>query len=103
MLPSLQETPSDIRDLSHRIDSDGHGVDLDNNYHRTLQAPQSLLTKTGIEVSSGGKREASEILSNGDNRQKGKVSSVSIIIFRQSQVFLIIKICKHYFIFPYFV
>ncbi|CAL5203530.1 unnamed protein product [Lathyrus oleraceus] len=78
VLPSLQETPSDIRDLSHRIDSDGHGVDLDNNYHRTLQAPQSL-TKTGIEVSSGGKREASEILSNGDNRQKGKVSSFDAI------------------------
>ncbi|XP_058787220.1 uncharacterized protein LOC131661633 [Vicia villosa] len=75
VLPSPQETPSDTHDLSHRIDSDGHGVDLDNNHHPTLQAPQSLLTKTGIEVSSGGKREASEILSNGDNRQKGKASS----------------------------
>ncbi|CAI8597892.1 unnamed protein product [Vicia faba] len=79
VLPSLQETPSDIRDLSHRIDSDGHGVDLDNNHHPTLQAPQSLHTKTGIEVSSGEKREASEILSNGDNRQKGKVTSFNAI------------------------
>ncbi|XP_004502105.1 uncharacterized protein [Cicer arietinum] len=64
VLPSPQEPPSElfhsnIRDLSHRINSDGHGVDLDNDDHPVLQVAQSPLTKTGIEVSSGKKRNLS--------------------------------------------
>ncbi|MCI16373.1 hypothetical protein A2U01_0037515, partial [Trifolium medium] len=65
------ELLSDIRALSHRINSDGHGVDLDNNWHPTLQVAQSPLTKTGIEVSSGKKRKGVQLLlSNGDNIEK---------------------------------
>ncbi|CAJ2668359.1 unnamed protein product [Trifolium pratense] len=64
------ELLSDIRALSHRINSDGHGVDLDNNCHPTLQVAQSPLTKTGIEVSSGKKRKGVQLLSNGDDIEK---------------------------------
>ncbi|CAJ2668358.1 unnamed protein product [Trifolium pratense] len=62
-LPSLQEPPSDIQDLSPRINSDGHGVDLDNNHHLTFQVAQSPL-KTGIEVSSGEKRNDVDLDNN---------------------------------------
>ncbi|XP_045822935.1 uncharacterized protein LOC123915754 isoform X3 [Trifolium pratense] len=64
------ELLSDIRALCHRINSDGHGVDLDNNCHPTLQVAQSPLTKTGIEVSSGKKRKGVQLLSNGDDIEK---------------------------------
>jgi len=64
VLPSLQEPPSDIRDLSHRINSDGHGVDLDNNGHPALQVAQSPLTKTGIKVSSGKKMKGVDLDNN---------------------------------------
>ncbi|XP_045824280.1 uncharacterized protein LOC123916784 isoform X8 [Trifolium pratense] len=63
-LPSLQEPPSDIQDLSPGINSDGHGVDLDNNHHLTFQVAQSPL-KTGIEVSSGEKRNDVDLDNNG--------------------------------------
>ncbi|CAJ2668364.1 unnamed protein product [Trifolium pratense] len=63
-LPSLQEPPSDIQDLSPRINSDGHGVDLDNNHHLTFQVAQSPL-KTGIQVSSGEKRNDVDLDNNG--------------------------------------
>ncbi|GAU42216.1 hypothetical protein TSUD_375650 [Trifolium subterraneum] len=52
LLPSLQEPPSDIQDLSPRINSDWHGVDLDNNHHPAFQVAQSPLTKTDIEPPS---------------------------------------------------
>lgn len=69
MLPSLQKPPSDIRDLSQRYNSDGHGVDFNNNHHPAFQVSQSPLMKAGIEVSSGKKRKG-VILSDGDNIDK---------------------------------
>ncbi|XP_024635293.1 uncharacterized protein [Medicago truncatula] len=64
VLPSLQEPPSDIRDLSHRINSDGNGVDLDNNGYPAPQVAQSPLTETGIKVSSGKKMKGVDLDNN---------------------------------------
>lgn len=89
-MPSLQEPPSELRysniqDLSHRGNSDGHVVDLDNNHHPVPQVAQSPLTKSGIEVSSGKKRKGFEILSDGDNIDKiGRIDRIPEV--RESEI-----------------
>lgn len=69
-MPPSELLHSNIQDLSHPGNSDGHVVDLDNNYHPVLQVAQSPLTKSGIGVSSGKKRKGVEIPRDGDNIDK---------------------------------
>ncbi|MED6172026.1 hypothetical protein PIB30_046332 [Stylosanthes scabra] len=73
--PSSKLLHSNMQDLSHNDNSDGH-CHLDNNCQGAPKVALSPVTKSGFEFSSGKKRKGSEILLAGDGDKKEKFGRI---------------------------